>query len=330
MSLPIIGITMGDPAGIGPEIIVKSLIKNKTYKDCSILVIGDSDCLKNEAEKNNLKIDINICSSLDNIKSCNKPIINCLNVGNKIDNIQYGKNSNIYGEASYLYICKAVDLALKNKINAICTAPISKKALQMAGYNFPGHTELLAYLTKTEEVSLMLSTPKMNVIHVTTHIGLIDAIEKIDSNLVFRTIKRGRNLIKKLINKEPRIGVCAINPHAGEDGIFGHGEEENKIIPAINKASGLNWNVKGPLPADSLFYQASLDRFDLIVAMYHDQGHAPVKVMGIDDGINITVGLPLIRTSVDHGTAFDIAGKGTANEKNMQNAITKAYELIKS
>ncbi|MFP6779017.1 MAG: 4-hydroxythreonine-4-phosphate dehydrogenase PdxA [Alphaproteobacteria bacterium] len=330
MSLPIIGITMGDPAGIGPEIIVKSLIKNKTYKDCSILVIGDSDCLKNEAEKNNLKIDINICSSLDNIKSCNKPIINCLNVGNKIDNIEYGKNSNIYGEASYLYICKAVDLALKNKINAICTAPISKKALQMAGYNFPGHTELLAYLTKTEEVSLMLSTPKMNVIHVTTHIGLIDAIEKIDSNLVFRTIKRGRNLIKKLINKEPRIGVCAINPHAGEDGIFGHGEEENKIIPAINKASGLNWNVKGPLPADSLFYQASLDRFDLIVAMYHDQGHAPVKVMGIDDGINITVGLPLIRTSVDHGTAFDIAGKGTANEKNMQNAITKAYELIKS
>ena len=330
MSLPIIGITMGDPAGIGPEIIVKSLIKNKTYKDCSILVIGDSDCLKNEAEKNNLKIDINICTSLDNVKSCNKPIINCLNVGNKIDNIQYGKNSNIYGEASYLYICKAVDLALKNKINAICTAPISKKALQMAGYNFPGHTELLAYLTKTEEVSLMLSTPKMNVIHVTTHIGLIDAIEKIDSNLVFRTIKRGRNLIKKLINKEPRIGVCAINPHAGEDGIFGHGEEENKIIPAINKASGLNWNVKGPLPADSLFYQASLDRFDLIVAMYHDQGHAPVKVMGIDDGINITVGLPLIRTSVDHGTAFDIAGKGTANEKNMQNAITKAYELIKS
>ena len=330
MSLPIIGITMGDPAGIGPEIIVKSLIKNKTYKDCSILVIGDSDCLKNEAEKNNLKIDINICTSLDNIKSCNKPIINCLNVGNKIDNIQYGKNSSISGEASYLYISKAVDLALKNKINAICTAPISKKALQMAGYNFPGHTELLAYLTKTEEVSLMLSTPKMNVIHVTTHIGLIDAIEKIDSNLVFRTIKRGRNLIKKLINKEPRIGVCAINPHAGEDGIFGHGEEENKIIPAINKASGLNWNVKGPLPADSLFYQASLDRFDLIVAMYHDQGHAPVKVMGIDDGINITVGLPLIRTSVDHGTAFDIAGKGTANEKNMQNAITKAYELIKS
>ena len=330
MSLPIIGITMGDPAGIGPEIIVKSLIKNKTFKDCSILVIGDSDCLKNEAEKNNLKIDINICTSLDNIKSCNKPIINCLNVGNKIDNIQYGKNSSISGEASYLYISKAVDLALKNKINAICTAPISKKALQMAGYNFPGHTELLAYLTKTEEVSLMLSTPKMNVIHVTTHIGLIDAIEKIDSNLVFRTIKRGRNLIKKLINKEPRIGVCAINPHAGEDGIFGHGEEENKIIPAINKASGLNWNVKGPLPADSLFYQASLDRFDLIVAMYHDQGHAPVKVMGIDDGINITVGLPLIRTSVDHGTAFDIAGKGTANEKNMQNAITKAYELIKS
>ena len=330
MSLPIIGITMGDPAGIGPEIIVKSLMKNRNFKDCSIIVIGDSNCLRNEAKKNNLDLEINICESLSNIKNINKPIVNCLNVGGKIDNVQYGYNSDISGEASYLYINKAVELALKNKINAICTAPISKKALQMAGYNFPGHTELLAYLTKTKEVSLMLSTPKMNVIHVTTHIGLIDAIKKIDSNLVFRTIERGRDLIKKLMHKEPRIGVCAINPHAGEDGLFGYGEEESKIIPAINKTIELNWNVKGPLPADSLFYQASLDRFDLIVAMYHDQGHGPVKVMGIDDGINITVGLPLIRTSVDHGTAFDIAGKGIANEHNMQNAITKAYELIRS
>ncbi|PPR16486.1 MAG: 4-hydroxythreonine-4-phosphate dehydrogenase 2 [Alphaproteobacteria bacterium MarineAlpha9_Bin3] len=329
MSLPIIGITMGDPAGIGPEIIVKSLMNDKLYGNFQLLVIGDSNCLEHEIKKNNLVLDINICSSIEDIKNSGKHIINCLNIGKKISNIKYGIHSDIYGEASYQYICEAVNLALTKKINAICTAPISKKALQMAGHNFPGHTELLAYLTNTKEVSLMLSTPKMNVIHVTAHIGLIEAIKKINSDLVFRTIERGRNITKQLINKDPKIGVCAINPHAGEEGLFGNNEEEIKILPAINKALNFEWNIKGPLPTDSLFYQAGLKKFDLIVAMYHDQGHGPVKVMGIDDGINITVGLPLIRTSVDHGTAFDISGKGIAKETNMINAINKAYYLIK-
>ncbi len=328
MSLPIIGITMGDPAGIGPEIIVKSLIDDKLYGNFALLVIGDSNCLEQEIIKNNLILDINICSSIEDINLSNKNIINCLNVGNKINNVKYGFNADIYGEASYQYICEAVDLALAGKIDAICTAPISKKALHMAGYNFPGHTELLAHLTNTKEVSLMLSTSKMNVIHVTAHIGLIDAIKKINSDLVFRTIERGRNITKQLTNKDPKIGVCAINPHAGEDGLFGNNEEEKKILPAINKALSLNWNVVGPLPTDSLFYQAGLKNYDLIVAMYHDQGHGPVKVMGIDEGINITVGLPLIRTSVDHGTAYDIAGKGVAKEINMKNAINKAFNLI--
>ena len=329
MSLPIIGITMGDPAGIGPEIIVKSLIDDKLYGNFVLLVIGDSNCLEQEIKKYNLILDINICTSIEDINTSSMNIINCLNVGNKINNVKYGFNSDIYGEASYQYICEAVNLALMGKIDAICTAPISKKALQMAGYNFPGHTELLAHLTNTKEVSLMLSTPEINVIHVTAHLGLIEAIKNINSDLVFRTIERGRNITKKLINKEPKIGVCAINPHAGEEGLFGNNEEEIKILPAINKALSFNWNIKGPLPTDSLFYQAGLKKFDLIVAMYHDQGHGPVKFMGIDKGINITVGLPLIRTSVDHGTAYDIAGKGIAKEVNMKNAIYKAFHLIK-
>ena len=329
MSLPIIGITMGDPAGIGPEIIVKSFIDDKLYGNFVLLVIGDSNCLEQEIKKYNLVLDINICNSIGDINTSRNNIINCLNIGKKINNVKYGFNSDIYGEASYQYICEAVNLALMDKIDAICTAPISKKALQMAGYNFPGHTELLAHLTNTKEVSLMLSTPKMNVIHVTAHLGLIEAIENISSDLVFRTIERGRNITKKLINKDPKIGVCAINPHAGEEGLFGNNEEEIKILPAINKALSFNWNIKGPLPSDSLFYQAGLKKFDLIVAMYHDQGHGPVKVMGIDEGINITVGLPLIRTSVDHGTAYDIAGKGIAKEVNMKNAIYKAFNLIK-
>ena len=180
MSLPIIGITMGDPAGIGPEIIVKSLIDHKLYGNFVLLVIGDSNCLEQEIKKYNLILDINICTSIEEINTSSMNIINCLNVGNKINNVKYGFNSDIYGEASYQYICEAVNLALMGKIDAICTAPISKKALQMAGYNFPGHTELLAHLTNTKEVSLMLSTPKINVIHVTAHLGLIEAIKNIN------------------------------------------------------------------------------------------------------------------------------------------------------
>jgi len=198
----------------------------------------------------------------------------------------------------------------------------------MAGYNYPGHTELLAALTNTSEVSLMLATPNLNVIHVTTHMGLIDAINNIEPNLVFRTIERGRNILYRSLGKEVRIGVCAINPHAGEEGIFGYGEEEKKINPAIEKALALKWNIKGPLAADTLFYLAARGDFDLVVAMYHDQGHGPIKVMGIDNGVNVTVGLPIIRTSVGHGTAYDIAGKGLADEINIIEALKKASEYL--
>ena len=174
----------------------------------------------------------------------------------------------------------------------------------------------------------MLMTPKLNVAHVTTHIGLIDAIEKIDEGLVFRTIKRGRQVIQKIIGKEPKIGVCAINPHAGENEAFGRGEEKNKIIPAIKKCLALDWYVEGPLAADSLFYTASRGDFDLVLAMYHDQGHIPVKVYGFEESITVNLGLPLIRTSVDHGTAFDIAWKGIADNTSMVEAIKLAQNLI--
>lgn len=328
MPKPIIGITMGDPSGIGPEIIVSTLIKDLSFLNCSFLVIGNSNRLQNAAAILEKKISINTCKSIKDLIKNDSSIINCLDVINVPENLPFGTNSKIGGETAYQCINQAVNLALKKDISAICTAPISKKALNMAGYNFPGHTELLAHLTNTKEVSLMLTTPKFNVIHVTTHIGLIDAINKIEAQLVFRTINRGREFIYKSINKEPRIGVCAINPHAGEEGIFGYGEEEEKINPAINKAIALKWNIKGPLPADTLFYLAARGDFDLVVAMYHDQGHGPVKVMGIENGVNITVGLPVIRTSVDHGTAFDIAGKGIADDRNLVQALKKASEYL--
>ena len=174
---------------------------------------------------------------------------------------------------------------------------------------------------------MMLVAPKLRVIHVTTHIGLMDAIRKIEPGLVFRVIERGRATLVKAGIAEPRIGVCAINPHAGENGLFGHGEEEQKIIPAVEACRAKGWKVDGPLPADTLFFRAARGDFDLVVAMYHDQGHGPVKVMGLEAGVNITVGLPVIRTSVDHGTAFDIAGKGIASETSLIEAVEYAERL---
>ena len=186
---------------------------------------------------------------------------------------------------------------------------------------------MLAHLTGTPEVSMMLVAPKLRVIHVTTHIGLIDAVERINPGLVERTISRGHDTLIRAGISDPKIGVCAINPHAGENGLFGRGEEAQKIAPAIAACIAKGWNVEGPLPADTLFFRAGRGDFDLVVAMYHDQGHGPIKVLGIEMGVNITVGLPVIRTSVDHGTAFDIAGKGLADERSMLEALRQAVDL---
>jgi len=220
-----------------------------------------------------------------------------------------------------------VRLALDGRIDAVCTAPLNKEALNAAGRRYPGHTELLAELTGTDEVSLMLIAPKLRVIHVTTHMGLLDAIERIDAGLVERTIARGRELLLRAGLPEPRIGVCGLNPHAGEGGLFGRGEEEKKIAPAVALVRTRGWRVDGPLPADTLFYLAARGDYDLVVAMYHDQGHGPVKVLGLEHGVNVTAGLPIVRTSVDHGTAFDIAGSGRADERSLLEALRQAALL---
>jgi 4-hydroxythreonine-4-phosphate dehydrogenase len=212
---------------------------------------------------------------------------------------------------------------------AICTAPLSKEALHSAGYKYPGHTELLAALTHTPEVSMMLVAPRLRVIHVTTHMGLLDAIARIDAPLVERVIGRAHDTLVRAGIKEPRIGVCGINPHAGENGLFGRGEEASKIDPAVKNCRARGWDVRGPLPADTLFFLAARGDYDIVVAMYHDQGHGPIKVMGLEAGVNITVGLPVVRTSVDHGTAFDIAGKGTADERSLIEALRQAAALAR-
>jgi 4-hydroxythreonine-4-phosphate dehydrogenase len=212
-------------------------------------------------------------------------------------------------------------------VDAICTAPLNKEALHAAGHKFPGHTELLAHLTGTPEVSMMLTAPNLRVIHVTTHIGLVDAVDKIEPGLVYRTVRRGYDTLRKAGIEQPRIAVCGINPHAGENGLFGRGEEEQKITPGLEQARVEGIDALGPLPADTVFFRAGRGDFDLVVAMYHDQGHGPIKVMGLEAGVNITVGLPVIRTSVDHGTAFDIAGTGRADERSMVEAMRQAAGL---
>jgi 4-phospho-D-threonate 3-dehydrogenase / 4-phospho-D-erythronate 3-dehydrogenase len=325
---PVIAMTMGDAAGIGPEVIMKSLAHADIYDLCRPLVIGDALRLQKAGRIVGTELVVRSLTP-DQIDDAlyTAGTVDCIDLKLIPDDLPWGELSAIAGDAAFRYMEIAAKLAISGKIQAICTAPLNKEALQSGGHKFPGHTEVLAALTGTPEVSMMLSTPKMRVIHVTTHIGLIDAIAKIEPKLVERTIARGYEALRRAGIANPKIGICGINPHAGENGLFGHGEEGEKIEPAVAVCRAKGWDVEGPLPADTLFFRAQRGDFDLVVAMYHDQGHGPVKVLGLESGVNITIGLPVIRTSVDHGTAFDIAGTGKAEEGSMIQAILQAIQL---
>lgn len=328
MELPIIAVTMGDAAGVGPEVVMKSLAHDWVYAQCRPLVIGDAARLREAGKISDTELNVRSIAMGELDKAVYEPgTVNCIDLKMIPPDLPWGKLSAVAGDAAYRYVEVAAKLAMEGKVAAICTAPLNKEALQAGGHKFPGHTELLAALTGTEEVSMMLTTPKMRVVHVTTHIGLIDAIAKIEPGLVERTIARGHAALEKAGIKNPKIAVCGVNPHAGENGLFGYGEEETKIAPAIAACRAKGWNVEGPLPADTVFFRAQRGDFDLVVAMYHDQGHGPVKALGLESGVNITIGLPVIRTSVDHGTAFDIAGTGKADERSMLEALRSAIEL---
>ncbi|MFC8662345.1 4-hydroxythreonine-4-phosphate dehydrogenase PdxA [Streptomyces sp. NPDC057199] len=324
--LPIIAVTMGDGAGIGPEVIVPALLNADTLRGCRPVVIGDAERLREAARILGVACDI---VSVDGPAQAEftPGRINVVDLGLLPADLPWGALSAKAGDAAYQYIRVAAELALNGDVHGICTAPLNKEALHAAGHLYPGHTELLAHLTGVEEVSMMLSTPKVKVIHVTTHIGLIDAVNRIEPGLVERTVRRGHDAMVRAGVEAPVIGVCGINPHAGENGLFGNGEEETKIVPALEVLRADGIDARGPLPADTAFYLAGRGDYDLIVAMYHDQGHGPVKVLGIEAGVNLTVGLPVIRTSVDHGTAFDIAGTGRAEAGSMVEALRQAAEM---
>jgi 4-phospho-D-threonate 3-dehydrogenase / 4-phospho-D-erythronate 3-dehydrogenase len=320
---PVIAVTMGDAAGIGPEIIVGALTGDDPFP--GVVVIGDAGRLRRAASI--LGVDVNVVAIEAPADAVPEGAIACVDLHVIDEHLPFGELSAQAGEGAYRAIERAVVLAQAGEVDAICTAPLNKEALHLAGHRYPGHTELLAELTGVSDYAMMLTTPLLRVIHVTTHIGLIDAIEAIEPSRVERVIRLGHAALQTGGIAAPRIAVCGINPHAGENGLFGRGEEAEKIEPAVAAAATDGIDVEGPLPADTAFFRAVRGDFDLVVAMYHDQGHGPIKVLGLDEGVNVTVGLPVIRTSVDHGTAFDIAGRGAADPSSLRAALREAVRL---
>jgi len=321
-----IGITMGDPSGIGPEIIIKSF-GNSEIRDNRIIVIGDYNVM--QAACKMLKINSFKLNRIYDVQEgvFNPGVLNILDLSLvNMNDLQPGTVQSVSGNAAFECIRKAVTLAENKDIDAIVTAPLNKEALHLAGHKFPGHTEILSSLTSTRDYAMLLYEKRLSVIHVSTHVSLLEAISGLRRERIEKVIKLGNEVMRRLSGDEPRIAVAGINPHAGENGLFGK-EEINEIIPAVKNMKSSGINVDGPLPPDTVFLQTLKGKYDLVVAMYHDQGHIPLKLIGFSSGVNVTVGLPFFRTSVDHGTAFDISWKGKANEDSMVEAIKLSIKL---
>jgi 4-hydroxythreonine-4-phosphate dehydrogenase len=308
-----IAITIGDPAGIGPEIVLKSLLADEVMRSCRPLVIGSRSVLDTASEKMGIPFD--------------PTAYDVLNTGEiKSGDFARGQATTESGRECVAYIRKAVELAMLRVVDAIVTAPISKEALKIAGFTWPGHTEMLAELTDAKEYAMVLCGGPLKVILTTIHTALRNVPDMITKENVLRTIILAGKACSMMGIKEPKIAVAGLNPHGGEAGIFGE-EEIRHIAPAIREAQTAGIAVSGPYPPDALFHKAYHGYFDIIVCMYHDQGLIPLKMIAFDKGVNITVGLPIIRTSPDHGTAYDIAWKGIADPSSMIEAIKLATQL---
>jgi len=324
---PLLALTMGDPAGVGSEIIVKTLSKKEYYGKARPLVIGDARRMEQSLKFVPEKLEINIVSSVDEAKFT-YGIIDVLDI--KIEGaseVPYGKVNGVAGKAAVSYIFKSIEMANNREVDAVVTGPINKESMHLAGYkNYPGHTEIFAEKTDTKDYAMMLFTDGYYVIHVSTHCSLRQACDRANKTRVRKIIDLAHDMIKTYGIENPTIAVAGLNPHSGENGAFGD-EEIREIIPAIEEAKAGGIDVIGPVPPDSIFFRAMEGQFKVIVVMYHDQGHIPVKVINFEDGVNVTIGLPIIRTSVDHGTAFDKAGKGIATSASLEAAYNLAAEM---
>ena len=335
---PRIGITMGDPAGVGPEITVKALAAPEVAASCRAVVVGSGDALAAAIELVHAPLALHRVKAVEDCRYA-PGTVECLDLANvDMASLPRGAVSPEAGRAAYAYIETAVGLCQRRAIDGIVTAPINKEALAAAGHQHTGHTEILAKLSGTEDFAMLLMGKELRVIHVTTHVALRRVPELCTRERVGRVIALAQETMNFLGVARPRIAVCGLNPHAGEEGLFGD-EEQREIGPAIESARGAGLDVHGPLPADTLFSRARGGEFDIVVAMYHDQGHVPVKTLGFTfdqktgvwtglSGVNVTVGLPFLRVSVDHGTAFDRAWKGLATPESMMEAIDVAVSML--
>lgn len=337
---PVLAITMGDPAGIGPEVIVKALADSRIYDTCKPLVIGDAGIIENAIRICRLPLSIQVND--DPLTGTYQPgSVDVYDMKNMpLEDLKPGMVTAEQGNAAFEYVTTAIELALAGKVDATVTAPINKEAINAAGHHYAGHTEIYAQLTATRDYAMMLADGAFRVVHVSTHVSLREACDRVKAPRVLRVIELANSALTDLGIPDPHIGVAGLNPHCGENGLFGT-EDEQEIRPAIMQARARGIFVDGPLPADTIFSRMRGGMFDMVVVMYHDQGHIPTKLIGFQydestrtwgqvAGVNITLGLPIIRVSVDHGTAFDQAGKGSASSQSMTQAMTMAASLSRA
>jgi 4-hydroxythreonine-4-phosphate dehydrogenase len=325
---PLIIITMGDAAGIGPEIVVKALASEYIYSLCRPLVIGERESMEEAIRISQKPLKLNLVKHMDEMQYSSNTIdlIDLHNLNHR--DVVIGKVCAACGRAAMENIKEAARLAREGKNHALVTAPINKEATRQAGYGETGHLEYLARLTGAGEYATMLMTGNLRVVHLTTHYALKEACGYVTRKRILARLRLTHDSFTGWGIKHPLIAVAALNPHGGEGGLFGT-EEIDEIIPAVREAQATGINAMGPFPADSVFNRAIKGEFDVVLAMYHDQGHIPVKVHGFEESVSVALGLPFIRTSVDHGTAFDIAGKGIADARSMIAAIKVAVNLVK-
>ncbi len=325
---PLIAITMGDPAGIGAEVSLKALCRPDLYTTCRPMVLGTLGVLEQMRD---------VLQSGQHLQPVSSPgagrympgTVDVLDLSTEHPGpFPLGVAAKENGAAAVAYVEKAIALAVAGEVDAIATAPLNKEAMRAAGFPYDGHTELLAVKTGTKVYTMMLASGDFRVFHVSTHVSLRGAIERAKKARVLQVIELAYGEIQRMGVTQPRLAVAGLNPHAGEHGLFGD-EEMHEIGPAVDEARARGWNVIGPVSPDTVFARAKRGDFDGVVAMYHDQGHIPFKMTEFDLGVNVTVGLPIIRTSVDHGTAYDIAGKGVADPKNMVQAIALAADMAR-
>lgn len=316
MSEQSIVITMGDPSGVGAEVTVKAIASLSPDARAGYSVIGDADTIGRAIRA--AAVDLKVGDGEGDLSVIHVPV----------DGLpgKFGVLSEACGEASFRYIDHAVKMTLAGEAAGIVTAPINKAALNAAGHHYDGHTGMLAHLTGCKSSWMLLASPRLNVIHVSTHVSLKDAITRATPERVAETIRTGHRHLRRMGVEHPRIAVAGINPHCGENGLFGR-EDELQIAPGVTAARAEGMDVEGPISADTVYYRAHRGDFDLVIAQYHDQGHIPIKLIAFDTAVNVSLGLPIDRASVDHGTAFDIAGTGRANHVNMLAALDYAGKL---